>query len=113
MQEQDKSNPSKYLVFVQDKRYAFCSIQHNFSLLCTCTSIYLSSNGTFINGEKIGMFVAMNVFVSSLWIICAIVYMYVGRNKKRVLNHDDEISLATKKNKGKLYCTKGLLKAAR
>ena len=28
---------------------------------------------------------------------------HVGRNKKRVLNHDDEISLATKKNKGKLY----------
>ena len=34
------------------------------------------------------------------------VWHYVGRNKKRVLNHDDEISLATKKNKGKLYtCT--------
>ena len=28
--------------------------------------------------------------------------LIVGRNQKRVLNHDDEISLATKKNKGSL-----------
>lgn len=59
--ERDKSNPSKYVVFVEDK----------------------SSNGTFIRGEK------------------------VGRNKTQVLNSDDEIALALKKNKAFIFNDRG------
>ena len=66
---------------------------------------FLSSNGTFINGEKIGMCpsalhcgCALSAFMERMFYAC--VNVHVGRNQKRVLNHDDEISLATKKNKG-------------
>lgn len=54
---QEKSNPSKYNVFLEDK----------------------SSNGTFVNGEK------------------------VGRGKKRVLNNNDEIALSLVKNKAFIF----------
>eukprot|EP00118_Oscarella_pearsei_P015556 m.140710 g.140710 ORF g.140710 m.140710 type:complete len:76 (+) comp38324_c0_seq46:376-603(+) len=52
-QEADEKNPSKYITFVRDQ----------------------SSNGTYINGDKI------------------------GRNKTQVLNNNDEIGLSHAKNK--------------
>ncbi|XP_065920782.1 serine/threonine-protein kinase Chk2-like [Dysidea avara] len=57
----EKSNTSKYNVFLEDK----------------------SSNGTFVNGEK------------------------VGRGKKRVLNNNDEIALSLAKNKAFIFCDCG------
>lgn len=62
--------------------------------MCVC-----SSNGTFVGGEKIGELGKERRGVSnvlSYWVaICTL-----GRDKTRVLNSDDEISLALKKNKG-------------
>lgn len=59
--EIDKNNSDKYVVFLKDK----------------------STNGTFINGEKI------------------------GKNKTQVLNNDDEIGLSFKKNKVFAFNDKG------
>jgi len=74
----EKSNACKFNVFLEDKRYLL------FNLICGFILYFLSSsNGTFINGEK------------------------VGRGKKRVLNNNDEIALSLAKNKAFIFCDCG------
>jgi hypothetical protein len=41
LQEKDKSSPSKYLVFIQDKRSVSCPIELIFFILCTYMYMYV------------------------------------------------------------------------
>ena len=52
LQEIDKLNPKKYVVFVEDRRFVRTSCS-TVSLQSLSLCLY-SSNGTFVGGEKIG-----------------------------------------------------------
>ena len=84
-------NPKKYVVFVEDRRFVRTSCS-TVSLQSLSLCLY-SSNGTFVGGEKIGE-LAHTLHTHREQ--CPI----SGKNKTRVLNSDDEISLALKTNKG-------------
>ncbi len=58
----------------------------------------ISSNGTFVNGEKIGVLWMGQIRM----VISGLLSVSIGKNKKQVLNSDAEISLSTKNNKGEV-----------
>ena len=103
MQEKDISNPSKYLVFIQDKRFVSCRALFDTILLVIVTSSALMALSSMVK-RSVCVYLALHcgcalsVVMEHMFYAC--VNVHVGRNQKRVLNHDDEISLATKKNKG-------------
>jgi pSer/pThr/pTyr-binding forkhead associated (FHA) protein len=50
VQERDEHREFEYTVFLEDKRCVVCRVSNKHKLL----PFILSSNGTFVNGEKIG-----------------------------------------------------------
>ena len=61
-------------------------------------NVFNSSNGTYINGELIGELGLINSHYQHQ--ACVFMLSSSGKNKKRVLNSDDEIALSLNKNKG-------------